>query len=92
MSEQQVIPSSERGGGPVKRRARFVKWLIRGTILFGVVWGISAFVNGARADLAKEEFAWDTLQVKWLVLAGVFYAVGLFPACWFWRRILLSLG
>ena len=92
MSEQQVRPSSEVIAGAAKTRRRVVKWVIRLLVLFGVAWGIYEFVSGARADLAKEEFTWGTLRFKWLVVAGLFYAAGLFPACWFWRRILVSLG
>jgi uncharacterized membrane protein YbhN (UPF0104 family) len=84
--ETEVATSSSLDGRLV------VKWALRLVILAGVVWGIYAFVSGASSELSKQEFSWRELNCWWLVLAVVFYAAGLFPACWFWQRILISLG
>jgi len=84
--QTEVVTSSSLDG-------RFVlKWALRLVILGLVIWGIYEFVTGASSDLSKHEFSWRELNCWWLLLAVVLYAAGLFPSCWFWQRILISLG
>jgi len=81
------------GAGTVKFPImKLIKWLIRLGVMIAVVWGIARFASGAREDLAQTGFDWREIRWQWLVLSGVIYAVGLTPACWFWRQILVALG
>ena len=92
MVQKQSGATSESRPGASLNPGLLVKWLIRLVILIGVIWGIYSFVSSARSELGKQEFSWRELRGWWLVAAVLFYAAGLFPACWFWRRILISLG
>lgn len=90
--EKQTGATSEAGSGASLDPRLLIKWLIRLVILIGVIWGIYSFVSSASSELGKQEFAWREIHGWWLLAAILFYAAGLFPACWFWRRILISLG
>jgi uncharacterized membrane protein YbhN (UPF0104 family) len=50
---------------------------------------VSGTVRNALAQLS--EYEW-TVRPVWLVVSGVFYAVGMAPMGWFWRRTLGALG
>jgi len=92
VSEQKLRPGDATGGRPSGGGVRLVKWIVRLVVLAGVAWGICTFVERARSDLNREGFSWSSLRFHWLVLAGLLYGAGLLPACWFWRRILMSMG
>ena len=85
------LPQESQAAASVDGR-RVIKWAIRLAILGGVAWGIYKFVTGASGELSQHAFAWRELNGWWLLLAVLFYAAGLFPACWFWRKILICLG
>lgn len=54
-----------------------------------VCLGVSGTVRNALAQLSEHEW---TVRPLWLVIAGVFYAVGMAPMGWFWRLLLGALG
>jgi glycosyltransferase 2 family protein len=51
--------------------------------------GVSGTVRGALTELSRHE--WH-VRPLWLIVAGVFYAIGLMPMAWFWHRALAALG
>jgi uncharacterized membrane protein YbhN (UPF0104 family) len=70
---------------------RRIKLIARVVILALVTWGIWRTVQQARAEFAERDYSLSSLQPWWLVVAGVFYAIGLAP-CWvFWHRTLRAL-
>lgn len=72
--------------------AKLIKWVVRLGVMVAVVWGIGRFADGAREDLVDTGFDWRAIRWQWLGLSGVIYAVGLMPACWYWRQILRAMG
>ena len=65
--------------------------LIRGAILGLVSWGIYLTVSDAWAALSGEMIPWQPDPV-WLVVAAMFYLLGMLPMALFWHRSLLALG
>lgn len=59
--------------------------------MMAVAWGLWRFLGDARRDLAAQGFDWREIRFGWLVTAAVIYALGLLPACWFWKRVLCAL-
>jgi hypothetical protein len=62
-----------------------LKLLLFGVLCFFVYW---TFVNGNDTLSAHDWHA----KPQWLVLSGVLYLAGLFPAAAFWHRVLLRAG
>jgi uncharacterized membrane protein YbhN (UPF0104 family) len=70
---------------------RRVKLIARVTILVLVTWGIWRTIQQARGEFAERDYSLASLHVGWMILAGIFYAMGLAP-CWvFWHRTLRAL-
>jgi len=88
-ADLDLSPNDGPAGFPI---AKLIKWVIRLAVMLAVVWGIARFADGAREDLVKTGFDWREIRWQWLGLSGVIYAVGLMPACWYWREILRALG
>jgi uncharacterized membrane protein YbhN (UPF0104 family) len=71
---------------------RRIKLMARVTILALVTWGIWRTVQQARGEFAQRDYSLSDLRPGWLILAGLFYAIGLVP-CWvFWHRTLRALN
>lgn len=68
------------------------KWLLAAfklLVLALLVWAIRGTLIEAFEQL--KDHAWR-LDVKWLILSGVLYLVGLLPSALYWHRLLNSLG
>ena len=61
-------------------------------ILLLVIWGIWRTVENARDDFAAADFSWRQIDVGWLLLAMIFYLIGMLPSCLFWWRTLWAMG
>lgn len=75
-----------------KRTTFWIKLSIRLVILALVVWGVWRTVESTRGEFAREGFSWKQLRAEWLVLAMVFYLIGMLPSCLFWWRALWAMG
>ena len=79
-------PSEKKRSGPS------IKTVIRVLILGVVAWGIYRTVAQARDAFAEQDFAINQVQPLWLVVAGVFYLLGMVPSWLFWHQTLVALG
>ena len=68
------------------------KVLFQAIVLVLVAWGIWRALNNARDEFSQAGMELFQLRYEWLVLAGFCYAIGLFPACLFWKRTLEAMG
>ena len=57
--------------------------------MVAVCFAVQGTVRDALRKLS--EHTWQ-LDVGWLILAGVLYAVAWLPMAWFWGRVLAALG
>ncbi len=75
-----------------RRSARIVKLLVRVVVLSLVAGGIwRTFAKGGD-QLLSHGLAWQNIDGKWMLVAGLFYIAGLVP-CWvFWHRTLQAMG
>lgn len=72
-----------------KRRRRWWVTLLKLVVVLAVCWAVQGTVRDALQHLG--EYDWQ-LDIGWLVLALVLYAVAWLPMAWFWREILAALG
>ncbi len=71
---------------------RLLLTLAKLAVIALVAWGIHRSAQRALADLAARNWSPTQLQPAPLILAAVFYLVGLLPCGLFWRRVLVRFG
>jgi len=74
---------------PEKQPRRWIKGAFKLLIVALVLGWIVHTILDSRAQLADYDWHFD---LWWLVLAGLFYLVGLLPSGLFWHRVLRTLG
>jgi glycosyltransferase 2 family protein len=68
---------------------RWLLWMLRLLVLALVCLGVSGTVRSALAQLSQRD--WH-VRWEWLIVAGIFYVIGLAPIAWFFQRALAALG
>ena len=68
------------------------RWAIR-VVKWGLCLLVLAFVGAKAWELWQQE-DWSNLRVEvgWLILAGLAYALGWLPSVWFWRTMMKHVG
>jgi glycosyltransferase 2 family protein len=71
---------------------RWLKNLVRLTLLVLVTIGIWHTIGQAIEDLRAQEFELAQIRPGYLLAAGFCYLTGLLPCWWFWHRTLQAMG
>ncbi|TVS12292.1 MAG: UPF0104 family protein [Planctomycetaceae bacterium] len=71
---------------------RWLKNLVRLTLLVLVTIGIWHTIGRAIEDLRAQEFELSQIRPGYLLAAGLCYLAGLLPCWWFWHRTLQAMG
>ncbi len=90
-AESAEVDRARRAPGR-RRWARIVKLLIRVLVLSLVAGGIWRTFSKGGDELLSHGLEWRSIDVNWILIAGLFYILGLVP-CWiFWHRTLQAMG
>ena len=81
-----------RSTGADETRFRWTRWLVQGSIVVLVVWGIWRSLASVQADLVTKQLDPRQFRWPWFVAAAACYFVAQFPTSTYWHEILVTLG